>query len=185
MKGLRNDPKRKLCADQWSKRGRGVFSANSSPKDCPVAISTEELKFFRSREGDGEDALEIEFWWKSAKGKILLHCGKRFQLVLVLKEDILGHIYGVARRGEADFGLLLNIYGLKPSFHCSFISQFNISFSCHEIESSCGDQRQSILDQVRLVWTLGGIEQPRCWSLLGWCAFPTSSVITVITAIIT
>ena len=87
------------------------------------------------------------------------------------------------RRGERQ---ILGSFWIFMSWNHNFIAQsfLGLIFHFHEIESSCGDQRQSILFQVRLVWTLDGIEQPRCWSLLGWCAFPTSSVITVTTTVV-
>ena len=87
-------------SDQWSKWGQQGFLArihlSQTLCNCNFSSKAEILGFFRSRGGKGgEDAFEIGILVKSAKGKILLHCGKRLQLVSA-HEDILTN-YIIAR----------------------------------------------------------------------------------------
>ena len=84
-------------SDQWSKWGQQGFLArihlSQTLCNCNFYSKAEILGFFRSRGGkDGEDAFEIGILVKSAKGKILLHCGKRLQLVSAHKDILTNYI---------------------------------------------------------------------------------------------
>ena len=99
--------------------------------NCNFNSKTEILGFFRGR---GEDAFEIGILVKSAKGKILLHCGKRLQLVSAHEDILTNYIIAIFSKNLQSYNKSSNLTLRRESHLTTFaiIAKFlkEIMFSC-------------------------------------------------------